>query len=168
MRRIAIVFACLTTIITGCVSVASSSDQATPGVGSDLTAVSRSSPDASASAALDLCSITDTTSAMGPRGALGIDVVVGMGFVTHARDAVKYVRLAGVEPEIQTDHPAWLIATKGPIQLPLGPKMWNPTCVVIDGEANWFITGDYEDDGVIVTPLPLKAEPVFALPALAP
>ena len=149
-------------LLTGCIAAA------TPGTSTDLAAVSRSNPDASASAALDKCTITDSKGEFGANGALGIDIVVGMGLVPHARDAAKYVRLVGIEPEIQTDDPAWFIATKGPIQIPPGPKMWDATCAVIDDVATWFITGDYEDGGDIVTPPPLANPPTLTLPALAP
>ena len=169
MKRMAAALVCVTSIISGCVSGAALSVAPSTNPASDLSPVSRSSPDAAASAALDLCSITDTKGAFGANGALGNDIVVGMGLVPHARDAAKYVRLVGVEPEIQTDDPAWLITTKGSIQLPLGPKMWDPTCVVVHGEANWFSTGDYQaDDGSLVTPMPLKNQPPLGLPALAP
>ena len=134
----------------------------------DLAAVSKSDPSPDASIALDACSITDTKGVFGKNGPLGIDLVVGMGQVPHARDAAKYVRLAGVEPEIQTDDPAWLIVVSGPIQLPLGPKMWDATCVYVDGTATWFITGNHEEDGKLLTPAPLPGTPAMALPALVP
>lgn len=163
MTRSSAVLGILIACLTAC--VASPPGAIDPG---GLAAVSRSKPDVAALSALDACSITDSQGRFGANGPLGLDVVIGMAQIPHARDTAKYVRLVGVEPEIQSDEPAWVIATTGPIQIPPGPKMWDATCVVVDGVPTWFITGDSEVDGAIVTPLPIAQTVTLDLPALAP
>lgn len=136
-----------------------------PPIDTSIEAVSASKPDAESSAALDACSLTDTTGRFGSNGPLGLDRVSGMGKVTPASAAVKYVALEGA-PEIATAAPAWVITTSGWITLPLGRPMKDPTCVYVNGEAYWYVTGDsIAIDGAVVTPMPVQT-PELRLPPL--
>ena len=101
----------------------------------------------------------------------GLGSVGGMGKIAHGRDAVKYVWLAGIEPQIQTDAPAWLIAFRGDIPMPKIGEVWvDPTCFYANGEAGFFATGLVKDvsSGKLFTPLPARTPPDRALPPLAP
>jgi hypothetical protein len=141
--------------------------QKLPPIDTSLVPVSATNPDPDSSAALDACSLTDTTGRFGDNGPLGIGYVTGLGKVAPASEAVKYVGLDGA-PEIATTDPAWVITTSGWITLPLGRPMKDPTCVFVNDAAYWYVTGDTRsDDGVIVTPMPV-APRELRLPPLAP
>lgn len=128
-------------------------------VDATLAAVSRSNPGAAASEVLDLCYVD----------AFGVDAIAGMAEVPRARDLPMYVNLVGVEPEIRTDAPAWVISFRGKVTLPRGLG-WaiDPTCVVIDGERTLFLTGPHGRGDNQVDPLPVPNPPTLALPPLAP
>jgi hypothetical protein len=132
----------------------------------DIVPVSKSHPSVEAQEALDECYITDFKHT-GFR-TLGLDSVAGMGEVVPARDAPLYVPLVGIEPEIQTDGPAWLIETKGVVTLALAPTMRNPTCVVVRGVSSWYATDAYSEGNGWVTARPVPLPPSFRLPPLAP
>ena len=149
------------------------SGPASPGVGSatgrpidtSIVPVSRSKPLREAQAALNACG------ANGPKGVGVTDqfAVVGMGLVPHARDVPEYVDLWGVEPEIQTDDPAWVIQMGGRVDLG-GGTSWadDPVCVVVDGRPTIFspgTSGTATESHVPPTP---SRSPTRALPALAP
>ena len=111
-----------------------------------------------AAAALKLCGVSR----------IGIDRVAQMGEIPSARDAAQYVRLRGIEPELQTSGPAWLIVFSGKINL--GHAYWSqdPICAVIDGAPTFFEPGPYgRGDTTEVPPTP-PTEPTRPLPALAP
>lgn len=121
--------------------------------------------------ALDACGITRFESDHpGVMAELGIDVVDRMGLVTPGRDANRFAPLGNAR-EIKTDSPAWVIVTKGWIELPLAPgRLLDATCVVTVGrweEPSWFATGGREIDGGFRTPFP-QPSPDLALPTLAP
>ena len=124
--------------------------------------VSASNPSAEARKVLIACQVLDI---------FGLGSVGGMGKIAHGRDAVRYVWLAGVEPEIQTDAPAWLITFRGDIPMPKIGEVWvDPTCFYANGEAGFFATGPVKNvsTGQLFTPLPAKSPPDRALPPLAP
>lgn len=153
----------------GALPAASDSPSAPAPAPGALAAVSRSKPGADASAALDACSLTDTTGRFGTNGPLGIGLAVAMGLVPHAADVPKYAPFDGTEPELQSDSPAWVIRTKGVVSLPLAPDMIDPTCVVVNGVATWFSTGSIEQpDGSMKTARPPKNAPIYGLPSLTP
>ena len=137
-----------------------------PPLDASVAVVSASAPGSGASAALDACSITDTSGQFGENGSLGLGIVVGMGLVGAARDVGRYVAIdAG---ELQNDLPAWVITTSGLVTLPLGPPMKDPTCVFVGDRPYWFATGGIQGaDGTLTTPMPLPA-PKLRLPPLGP
>ena len=93
--------------------------------------------------------------------------IAAMGLVAHARDVPEYVNLWGMEPEIQTDKPAWVIQMAGRVELGSG---WadDPVCVVVDGSATVFApTTNGTATETIVPPTPPRS-PTLALPPLAP
>jgi hypothetical protein len=131
-----------------------------------IAPVSASHPDAAASAALDACSLTDTTGHFGANGPLGIDQISGMGLVAPASDAVKYVGLEGA-PELQAPS-VWIITISGWLTVPVGISLKDATCVVASGVHTWYATGDsIGADGAIVTPMPLPPREL-RLPPLTP
>src|SRR6266566_8743257 len=97
--------------------------------------VSKSKPSADAAAALKACGAT----ASHPDRLAAID---GVGFVPHAIDVPNYTYLWGTEPEINTDHPAWVVQFKGKINL---DAFWaiDPVCVSVDGRTHMFSPGPY-------------------------
>ena len=124
--------------------------------------VSLSDPSSEAADALRVCQVLDN---------IGADKVSGMGRISHARDAVRYAPLTGVEPEIQTDAPAWLVTFKGEVPMPMSGEIWiDPTCVVVGGDGGFYATGAVKilSSDVTVTPLPTKQKPDLALPPLLP
>ena len=128
------------------------------GAATTIAPVSRSNPSLEAAAALKLCGVSR----------IGIDRVAQMGEIPSARDAAQYVRLRGIEPELQTSGPAWLIVFSGKINL--GHAYWaqDPICAVIDGAPTFFEPGPYgRGDTTEVPPTP-PTEPTRPLPALAP
>ncbi len=91
--------------------------------------------------------------------------IVGMALIPSARDAPDYVALTGVEPEIQTDSPAWVIEFRGDVSIRVG-IVTDPVCVVVDGEASLFATGGSKKaDGEVSTPLPDPNPHTKRLPA---
>ena len=139
-------------------------------VGPSIEPVSASHPTPEAEIALEACGARD----------FGLDKVAGMGLVPRARDVPKYTTLVGVEPEIQTDRPAWVITFRGVLEL--GPTrsglrcgirgpvyVEDPTCVVIDGVPNFYVTGrsGKSPDALVEPPITLGT-PVLSLPPLAP
>lgn len=181
----AIVLGCLVaTALAGC-SVASEQQQATTAtdttrggndtpiataplrgfmgrpVDSTIAAVSATQPTADAAEVLALCQV----------GEAQLMDVAGMGLVPSARDLPKYVRLVGVEPELQTDSAAWVVAFEGELAQPMSHEVWvDATCIVIEGVAGFYATGGARDVGsdVLVTPPPVSPEPSLALPPLRP
>ena len=123
-----------------------------------IAPVSRSDPGSEAREALEKCGVRD---------AKGLDAVAGMGLVPKARDAVKYTRLFGTEPEINVDAPAWVIQMSGRVDW--GTE-WanNPVCVVIAGEQYFFITEAYGEGSTITVPKRIAPDPEVSLPSLAP
>jgi hypothetical protein len=120
--------------------------------------VSRSNPTLEAAPAMKLCGVSR----------IGIDHVAQMGEIPSARDAAQYVHLFGIEPELQTTGPAWLIVFNGKINL--GRAYWaqDPICAVIDGAPIFFEPGPYgRGDTTKVPPTP-PTQPAQPLPALAP
>jgi hypothetical protein len=125
-----------------------------------------SDPETGAAEALDACWITDSQHVLA--ASYGFAVVGGMAKVTPARDAPKYVRLWGTEPQIKTDKPAWIISIKGEIVLPPDIQERDPTCVVVEGDAVWYATGASLIDGEWVPAAAPPKEPTATLPALVP
>lgn len=130
-------------------------------VDSTIAAVSATQPTADAAEVLELCQV----------GEPQLKDVAGMGLVPSAREIPKYVRLVGVEPELQTDSAAWVVAFEGELAQPMSHEVWvDATCIVIDGVAGFYATGGAREVGsdVLVTPLPVSREPSLALPPLRP
>ncbi len=86
--------------------------------------------------------------------------------VPHAIDVPRYTYLWGIEPEIQTDAPAWVIQFNGKIALRRGWAI-DPVCVVIDGTPFTYAPKQYFDGSKVVTPSN-PSKPTLALPPLAP
>lgn len=127
-----------------------------------ITPVSASNPSPDAEAAQNLCWTFDSSR--------GLQLIAGMGQIERARDATKYTRLTGREPEIQTDEPAWIIVYRGamPQPRPVGEIWFDTTCVVIGDAPTIYATGLIQRaDGTTEGPPPLGA-PTLALPPLAP
>lgn len=131
-------------------------------VDASIEPVSLSDPSSEAADALRICQVADN---------IGADMVSGMGRIDHARDAVRYASLTGVEPEIQTDAPAWIVTFKGEVPMPMSGETWiDPTCIVVGGDGGFYATGPVKilSSDVTVTPLPGKQKPGLALPPLLP
>jgi hypothetical protein len=131
-------------------------------VDASIEPVSLSDPSSEAADALRICQVGDT---------IGSEMVSGMGRIDHARDAVRYVSLTGLEPEIQTDAPAWIVTFKGEVPMPKSGEIWaDPTCIVVKGDGGFYATGPVKilASAVTVTPLPAKQKPDLALPPLLP
>lgn len=148
------------------ISVASAGSSGTPlterPVDPSVEPVSLTHPSSEAADALQICQISDT---------IGANLVSGMGRINHARDAVRYAWLTGVEPEIQTDAPAWIATFKGEVPMPMNGEIWvDPTCIVVSGDGGFYATGPVKilSSDVTVTPLPAKQKPDLALPPLLP
>jgi hypothetical protein len=120
--------------------------------------VSRSSPSREAAAALKACGAT------GGR----IANVAGMGHIPAARLAADYVELWGVEPELQSDDPAWIIAFKGRVDLGRGYWADDPICVVVDGHATTFAPSTSGRGDRTETAPPPPSRTRTGLPALLP
>jgi hypothetical protein len=132
-----------------------------PATVTSIEPVSLSNPSPEAAAALRICQV-DT---------IGPDMVSGMGRIPEARDAVRYVPLTGLEPEIQTDAPAWIVTFNGEVPMPKSGEIWiDPTCIVVGGGGGLYATGPVENSSshVTVTPMPVKQQPDLALPPLQP
>ena len=119
-----------------------------------LAAVSRSSPEADARTALKLCVREG-------------DVVAGMAHLASARDVHKYMLTNGREPELQVDEPVWMVQLAGEVSF-RGRTLYNPVCVVINGEPLVFAPYGSKADGPSWAPPADFVLPVVALPALAP
>lgn len=125
-------------------------------IDASIAPVSLSDPSPEAKHALELC--------MPPAGAK----IIGMGLVAHARDVPEYVPLWGVEPELQTDAPAWVVAFDGRVTLPRGYWADDPVCVVIDGTATTYMPGLSGLGTKVVPPLEAPRSPTMALPPPLP
>jgi hypothetical protein len=131
-------------------------------VDTTIAAVSLLDPSPEAAEALQICHVTEN---------LGPDLVSGMGQIHHARDALRYAPLTGLEPEIKTDAPAWIVTFKGEVPMPMTGEIWvDPTCIVVGGDGGFFATGPVKilSSKVTVTPLPVKQQPDLALPPVLP
>lgn len=132
-----------------------------PATTTSVEPVSLSHPSPEAADALRICQV-DT---------IGADKVSGMGRIPAARDAVRYVPLTGLEPEIQTDDPAWIVSFHGEVPMPKSGEVWiDPTCIVVGGDGGLYATGPVENTSshITVTPLPAVQQPDLVLPALLP
>ena len=123
-----------------------------------IDAVSLSAPSPDAAAALKACG-TDR---------VGIDRVAQIGEIPSARLAPDYVELWGVEPEIQTDAPAWIIVYSGRISLGRGIWAEDPFCLVINGRATFFAPHEQGRGDRSLTPPTLPTKPTLVLPTPAP
>lgn len=92
-----------------------------------------------------------------------LDLVSGIAPIPRAADAVKYANIWGEGPYL-TDKPAWLITTSGEFVVRV-EKGIDPTCLVIDGDATWLMTGGYIRDGKRVAPL-VRTNPPLRVPPL--
>ena len=125
--------------------------------------VSRSNPTAAAEAALIACG------ANRPKG-IGVTTdfaIASMGLIPHARDVPEYANLWGMEPEIQTDKPAWVIQMAGRVG---SHEFWadDPVCVVVDGVGTTYSPTSYgRGTKTVAAPTPPRS-PTRALPPLAP
>ena len=131
-----------------------------PPVDTSIAPVSLSNPSPEARQVLDLCQVTPDH----------VNAVAGMGQIPHARDATHYAGLVGVEPQIQTDAPAWIVQLRGPIDFRIANQTWiDPVCIVVNGAQLFYAVGPTRSDidGTISTPLP-AAPPDRSLPPLAP
>lgn len=102
---------------------------------------------------------------------LGPIAITGIGRIPHARDAVRYVPLTGLEPEIQTDDPAWIITYSGEVPMLKGGEDWiDPTCIVVAGHGGFYATGPVRNlgSGVVTAPVPPLVEPDLVLPSPLP
>jgi hypothetical protein len=133
-------------------------------VDTTIDPVSLSRPPADAERALELCRVRDWVDRN------GADVIAGMGKIEHAKDAVHYARLTGLEPELQSDRPAWIVQFRGDIRVDWELVFTDPVCIVVDGDGGFFGTGPVRQVGteVMFTPQPAKQEPDRALPPLGP
>jgi hypothetical protein len=123
--------------------------------------VSVSSPSPDAAAALERCGVAQ----------YGIKLVAGMGLLAHASDLPAYAPMTGLEPELASDRPTWLIQFRGELPMPTSREVWvDPICVVIDGEGGFFATGPVRhlDTGTITAPPAPKRPPTLRVPPLAP
>jgi hypothetical protein len=113
---------------------------------------------AGAKGALELCGLLDWPEYVG-----------GMALIPKASEATKWVSLHGTEPELKSEHPAWLISVKGEINL-RGTVFVEPTCFVLDGEAAWISSGAKlsETGELIKSDLLPQKPPTHRLPALVP
>jgi hypothetical protein len=121
-----------------------------------ITPVSRASPSPEAEAAIEACGADRA----------GLDHVVGMGRIPSARDTAVYADLVGVEPEIQSDRPAWMIQFAGRIDLGRGYWADDPVCVVIDGLPKMFAPHAAGRGDVTSVTVELPTHATLALPPL--
>jgi hypothetical protein len=131
-------------------------------VDTSIEPVSLSHPSPEAAEALRICQVNE---------GIGADQVSGMGRIPHARDAFRYVPLTGLEPEIQTDAPAWIVTFTGEVPMPKSGEIWiDPTCIVVGGGGGMYATGPVEitSSHVTVTPPPGNQQPDLALPPPLP
>jgi hypothetical protein len=128
--------------------------------------VSRSNPTRAARVALERCNVETHG---------GLDKVAGMGLIPDAHRARDYAPLSGLEPELKTGAPAWMIQFSGEIPQFFGGEVWiDPICVLVvraDGtlDGGMYGTGPVRHPGgSLSTPEPLSDPPQFSLPSLAP
>jgi hypothetical protein len=124
--------------------------------------VSLSNLSADAQVALERC-LVDPSSAS--------KSVDSMGLVGQARDVPRYVPLTGLEPEIQTTAPAWVVQLKGEFPQLRGGEIWtDPVCVVIGETFGLYATGPVTDmaTGKSVAPMAPESPPDLVLPKLQP
>lgn len=124
----------------------------------EVTAVSRSAPSAEAAEAMKLCGVDR----------YGADRVTGMGQVASAGDVANYVEVYGVEPELKTTSPAWVVTFKGRIDLGRGYWADDPVCVVIDGHPTVFMPHLSGRGDQFYSAPPVRNRPTDQLPPLAP
>lgn len=92
-----------------------------------------------------------------------------MALIPHASDAGTYERFTGLEPELKSDDPAWLIEFADGIYMPVENATWYGTvCADIGGSAMFYGTGATLYKGAMYPPPAVTHEPEFALPTLAP
>jgi predicted small lipoprotein YifL len=131
-----------------------------------IAPVSVSRPPAEAARAFEVCSVPGWVDRN------GIDVIAGIGRISHANEAAHYARLTGREPELQSDKPAWIVQFRGDIRMPWSNTIYvDPACVVVDGgDGGFFGTGGVREVGsdVTRTPQPIAAEPDRLLPPPQP
>jgi hypothetical protein len=129
-------------------------------VDTSIEAVSASRPSSAAAEAMKVCDVD----------ALGIDAIAGMGLIDSATRAISYAPLTGLEPELATSKPAWMIQWKGNIPQLRSNETWvDPVCIVIDGYGGFYATGPVVlPDGSLYTPAPVTRPPEYSLPSLAP
>lgn len=101
---------------------------------------------------------------------IGLDSIAGMGEISAANRATDYASLSGLEPELFTDKPAWVIQFQGSVPQPLERETWiDPVCVEIDGHGGLYATGPViMESGKLWTPAPIANPPSLSLPPLAP
>lgn len=133
-------------------------------VDADIAPISLANPPADAARAFELCRIHDWVDRKGP------EVIAGIGRIDRAREAVHYARLTGLEPEIQSESPAWMAQFRGEIRVDWELAFIDPTCIVVGGDGGFFGTGPVKQVGsdVTITPQPVKQEPDRALPPPQP
>jgi len=101
---------------------------------------------------------------------IGLDKIGGMGLIAAASLVRNYAPLTGLEPELRSDQPAWVIQFTGEVPQLLARETWiDPICVVIGGSPGFYATGPVRlETGAVITPLPVPVRPRFSLPPLAP
>lgn len=124
-----------------------------------IAPVSRSAPGTAAAAILRECgAATPDRSSM----------VSGVGLVPHARDVPRHIRSYGVEPELQSDEPTWVVQFSGRLQVGNGDWADNLVCVVVGANPPVFYAPDaHTESGNLVQPTGAK-DPALLLPSMAP
>jgi len=125
-------------------------------IDNSIAAVSMSNLSAGAKQALELCTLINQPA-----------LVAGMGFVARAREAGKYAPFHENTIELKNDAPAWVITTNRTIEL-AGAQAIEPTCVVIDGAALWFLASGALREGNVVQSVTPRNPPTLRLPPLEP
>lgn len=122
-------------------------------IDTSLTPISKSSPTKEARDALDQCWGFDD------------DHIAAAALISSATDAYKYAPFMGVEPELQTKDPVWVVQYRGEWDF-RGRVAPDPTCVVVDGIGTVFLTHGQvgQEEPVLTPPIP----PSLALPPLGP
>jgi hypothetical protein len=135
-------------------------------VDTSVVPVSLSRPPADAARAFDLCLIDEWV------GRNGAQVIAGLGKIDHATGAYHYAPLTGLEPELKSDDPAWMVQFRGDIRMPMSNTIYvDPTCVVVDGgDGGFFATGGVRQVGsdVVKAPAAVAFAPDRALPPPKP
>lgn len=152
-------------MVSGCSSAGSLATSGRP-LDPHVAQVSLSSITKDGQAALDACGLTDSTGRLEGGRPYGTEQISGMGKIAHAREVGSYALVTGREPELQSDQPAWVIEITGMISDPFAGTLTNPTCVVVESEPYWYVTGSQGDGDNLVTAPPLAPGPSFGLPPL--